>query len=46
MPEQLSTIQKIHDEVKFLLCLESIVEIHDEGVFDFLEDFSLSLMLH
>jgi len=42
MPEELSAIEEIHDEVQFLFCLESVMEIHDEGVFDFLKNFPLS----
>lgn len=34
--EKLPSIQEIHDEVQLLWCLEGVVELHDEGMVDFL----------
>jgi hypothetical protein len=42
MEEKFSSIKKIHDEVKFGVCLECVVELYDERTADFLKDISFS----
>lgn len=41
MPEELTPVEEVHDEVEFLFCLEGVMQIHDEGIFNLLQDLSL-----
>lgn len=45
MIEQLSSVEEIHNEVKFGRCLESVTELHDERAIDLLKDVALGLSL-
>ena len=38
MVEQLSSVAEVHHKVQFRVGLERVVELDDEGTFDFLED--------
>jgi len=42
MPEKLTTVEEIHNEVQLCLRLESIVQLNDERTIDFLKDISFS----
>jgi hypothetical protein len=37
MPEEFSSVKEVHDKVEFIVCLESVVKINDEGVLDLLQ---------
>ena len=45
MIEQFATVAEVHDEIKFGVGLESVVQLYDEGTCDLLEDVPLSLGL-
>ena len=38
--EELSTVEEIHNEVKFGRCLKGIVQLHNKWTVDFFEDVS------
>lgn len=42
MPEQLASIEKVHDEVQFFICLKSVMQVNNERVLNLLQDFPLS----
>lgn len=45
MPEKLTTVEEIHNEVQLCFRLESIVQLNDERTINFLKDISFSLSL-
>ena len=42
MPEQLTSIEKIHDEVQLLISLKGIVKVDDKWILYLFENFTLS----
>jgi hypothetical protein len=42
MVEQFPPIHEVHDEVEFVIGLESVVEVDDERTLDLFKDISLS----
>mmetsp|Transcript_43174 Transcript_43174/g.109040 ORF Transcript_43174/g.109040 Transcript_43174/m.109040 type:complete len:322 (+) Transcript_43174:145-1110(+) len=43
MVEQLAAVHKVHDEEELVGCLEGVVEVHQEGVHQLLQDVALRL---
>jgi hypothetical protein len=42
MEEEFTSVEEVHDEVEFGICLEGIMELDNKGTVNLLEDVSLS----
>ena len=45
MEEELAAVHELHDHVQALLVLKGVLQAHDEGVIELLEDFSLDYII-